>query len=82
MTMDQQVALERQRELYREKNAHLGKYLEPVESFEFYREIFPRGRLSAEVTLRTPREMVSRWWCHQKTALRWRSRETAKPTVM
>ena len=43
MTMDQQVALERQRELYREKNAHLGKYLEPVESFEFYREIFPEG---------------------------------------
>ena len=35
MTMDQQVALERQRELYREKNAHLGKYLEPVEPYEF-----------------------------------------------
>ena len=43
MSMDQQAALERQRELYREKNAHLGKYLEPVEPFEFYREIFPEG---------------------------------------
>jgi hypothetical protein len=43
MTMDQQAALERQRALYREKNAHLGKYLEPVEPFEFYREIFPEG---------------------------------------
>ena len=43
MTMNQQAALERQRALYREKNAHLGKYLEPVEPFEFYREIFPEG---------------------------------------
>ena len=43
MTMDQQAVLERQRALYMEKNAHLGKYLEPVEAFEFYREIFPEG---------------------------------------
>ena len=43
MTMDQQVALERQRALYREKNAHLRQYLEPVDPFEFYREIFPEG---------------------------------------
>ena len=33
MTMDQQAVLERQRALYMEKNAHLGKYLEPVEAF-------------------------------------------------
>ena len=43
MTMDQQAALERQRALYREKNAHLRQYLEPVDPFEFYREIFPEG---------------------------------------
>ena len=40
---DQQVALERLRELYREKNEHLEKFLEPVEPYEFYREIFPEG---------------------------------------
>ena len=40
---DQQAALERLRELYREKNEHLGKFLEPVEPYEFYREIFPKG---------------------------------------
>ena len=41
--MDQQTALERQQALYREKNAHLRQYLEPVEPYEFYREIFPEG---------------------------------------
>ena len=40
---DQQTALERQRALYREKNAHLDQFLEPVEPYEFYREIFPKG---------------------------------------
>ena len=39
---DQQEALERLRELYREKNEHLEKFLEPVEPYEFYREI-PRA---------------------------------------
>ena len=29
--------------LYMEKNAHLEQFLEPVEPFEFYREIFPEG---------------------------------------
>lgn len=43
MVMDQQTALERQQALYREKNAHLRQYLEPVEPYEFYREIFPEG---------------------------------------
>ena len=28
---------------YREKNEHLEKFLEPVEPYEFYREIFPEG---------------------------------------
>ena len=37
MVMDQQTALERQQALYREKNAHLRQYLEPVEPYEFYR---------------------------------------------
>ena len=40
---DQQEALERLRELYREKNEHLEKFLEPVEPYAFYREIFPEG---------------------------------------
>lgn len=43
--MDQQVAMERMRQLYREKNEHLEKFLEPVTPFEFYREIFPKGSL-------------------------------------
>ena len=29
--------------LYMEKNAHLEQFLEQVEPFEFYREIFPEG---------------------------------------
>ena len=40
---EQQAALERQRALYREKNALLHQYLEQVEPLEFYREIFPEG---------------------------------------
>ena len=32
---DQQAALEQLRELYREKNEHLEKFLEPVEPYEF-----------------------------------------------
>ena len=43
MAMDQQVAMERLRESYQEKNEHLEKFLEPVTPFEFYREIFPVG---------------------------------------
>lgn len=43
MVMDQQAAMERLQELYREKNEHLEKFLEPVTPFEFYREIFPVG---------------------------------------
>lgn len=35
--------LEEKQELYREKNEHLTKFLEPVTAFEFYREIFPEG---------------------------------------
>ena len=35
--------MEKLRALYREKNAHLRQYLEPVEPYEFYREIFPEG---------------------------------------
>jgi len=43
MVMDQQAAMEQLQELYREKNEHLEKFLEPVTPFEFYREIFPVG---------------------------------------
>ena len=43
MAMDQQAAMEQLQELYREKNEHLEKFLEPVTPFEFYREIFPVG---------------------------------------
>ena len=40
---DKQAAMEQLQELYREKNEHLEKFLEPVTPFEFYREIFPVG---------------------------------------
>lgn len=40
--MDQNL-LKKMRELYLEKQAHLQEFLEPVEPFEFYREIFPEG---------------------------------------
>ena len=43
MATDQQAAMERLQDLYREKNEHLEKLLEPVTPFEFYREIFPVG---------------------------------------
>ena len=43
--MNQQDALEQMRQLCREKNEHLEKFLEPVTPFEFYREIFPEGSL-------------------------------------
>ena len=38
---DQQTALERQRALYREKNAYLDQFLETVEPYEFYRGDLP-----------------------------------------
>ena len=44
MAMDQQTALERQQALYREKNAHLRQYLEPVEPYEFLSRDLP-GRI-------------------------------------
>ena len=37
MTMKKQAALKRKRAFYREKNGHLGKYMEPVEPCEFCR---------------------------------------------
>ena len=40
MAMDQQTVMERLKELYREKNEHLEKFLEPVTPFEFYRAFF------------------------------------------
>lgn len=43
MAVDQKAAMERLQELYREKNTHLVEFLEPVEPYEFYREIFPEG---------------------------------------
>ena len=57
---DQQAALEQLRELYREKNEHLEKFLEPVEPYEFYREIFPEGSFERNAILRTGRETGSR----------------------
>ncbi len=57
---DQQEALERLRELYREKNEHLEKFLEPVSRMRFIvrssRKDLSRGR----VILRTGREMELR----------------------
>ena len=43
MAMDQQASMDYLRDLYREKNEYLEKFLEPVTPFEFYREIFPVG---------------------------------------
>ena len=53
---DQQEALERQRELYQEKNEHLERFLEPVAPYEFYREIFRRVLSRGRGILRTGRE--------------------------
>ena len=57
---DQQAALEQLRELYREKNEHLEKFLEPVERMSFIvrssRKDLSRGR----AILRTGRETGSR----------------------
>ena len=54
--VDQQEALERQRELYQEKNEHLERFLEPVAPYEFYREIFPEVLSRGRDILRTGRE--------------------------
>ena len=35
--------VEEYQELYLEKNAHLEQFLEQVEQYDFYREIFPKG---------------------------------------
>ena len=40
---DQQAALEQLRELYREKNEHLEKFLEPVGAEGVFWRIFPEG---------------------------------------
>ena len=55
MAVDQQAAMERMQELYREKNEHLEKFLESVTPFEFYREIFPVAALNGRAVLRTQR---------------------------
>ena len=38
-----EIEVGRKQRLYQEKNEHLRKFLEPVEVYEFYREIFPEG---------------------------------------
>ncbi len=43
MTMDQQAAMERLQDLYREKNEYLEEFLEWITPYEFYREVFPVG---------------------------------------
>ena len=60
MATDQQAAMEQLRALYREKNEHLEKFLEPVTPFEFYREIFPVGSFERKGHLRTKRATGSR----------------------
>ena len=52
--------MERLQDLYREKNEHLEKFLEPVTPFEFYREIFPVGSFERKGHLRTQRATGSR----------------------
>ena len=48
--VDQQEALERQRELYQEKNEHLERFLEPVAPYEFYSGDIPGGFFREEGT--------------------------------
>ena len=55
MATDQQAAMEQLRALYREKNEHLEKFLEPVTPFEFYREIFPVGSFERKGHFETKR---------------------------
>ena len=43
MAVEFRGSIEEYRSLYIEKNVHLGQFLEQVESFDFYREIFPEG---------------------------------------
>ncbi len=40
---EHQIEVERKQRLYQEKNEHLRKFLETVEAYDFYREIFPEG---------------------------------------
>ncbi len=85
---DQQEALERLRELYREKNEHLEKFLEPVEPYEFYREIFPEGSFERKghfedrkgngIAVTVPQKVKSG---DKGTALPWRSRAMVKPNA-
>ncbi len=60
MAADQQAAMEQLRALYREKNEHLEKFLEPVTPFEFYRRSSPWAALSGRAILRTKRATGSR----------------------
>lgn len=41
--LEYRVEVERKQRLYQEKNEHLRKFLEQVDAYEFYREIFPEG---------------------------------------
>lgn len=43
MALDQQSTMGSLRDLYREKNEYLDRFLEVVTPYEFYREIFPEG---------------------------------------
>ena len=38
-----EIEVGRKQRLYQEKNEYLRKFLEPVDAYEFYREIFPEG---------------------------------------
>ena len=52
---DQQTALERQRALYREKNAHLDQFLEPVEPYEFIGRSSRKVLLNEKVIMKMPK---------------------------
>ena len=54
MTMDQQAAMERLQDLYREKNEYLEEFLEWITPYEFYREVFPVGSFERRGLQRHP----------------------------
>ena len=55
MVMDQQAAMERLQELYREKNEHLEKFLEPVTPLSSTERSSPWAALNGRAILRMRR---------------------------
>ena len=82
MATDQQAAMEQLRALYREKNEHLEKFLEPVTPFEFYREIFPVGSFERKGHFEDEKgNGIAVTVPPRPQGLPWRSRRKARPNA-